>query len=62
MVSGQPFTVQIKLYAPEEVNPVIVVLGDDGVAMFVVDGLLDCAVHVPTPTAAAVADVNWQTV
>ena len=54
-VSEQLPFVQIKLYVPAVLNPVIVVVGEAGVVIVAVPGLPACAVHVPGPVAAIVA-------
>ena len=40
----------------------MIVVGDEGAAIVVVSGLVDNAVHVPTPVAAIVAVEYWQVV
>ena len=40
----------------------MIVVGDEGAAIVVVSGLVDNAVHVPTPLAAIVAVEYWQVV
>ena len=50
-----PF-VKMKLYVPATVNVVIVVVGLAGVVIVAVPGLPVCAVHVPVPVPAIVAE------
>jgi hypothetical protein len=47
--------VHVKVYTPGALNPVTVVVADDGVVMVTVAGLPAFAVHVPVPDAAIVA-------
>jgi hypothetical protein len=46
----------MKLYVPAELKVVIVVVGEVGVVMVAVPGLPVCAVHVPVPVAAIIAE------
>jgi hypothetical protein len=56
-VSVHPLTlVQINLYEPAAVNPVMVVAGFAAVVIMELPGLPTNAVHVPVPVAAIVAE------
>jgi len=54
--------VQMKLYVPGALKPLIVVAESVGLVMTAVPGLFDWAVHVPVPVAAIVAAAFWQVV
>jgi hypothetical protein len=59
-VSVHPPDVQMYLYEPAVVKPVIVVVGDVDVVIVVVAGFPVTAVHVPVPVAAIVAVLPGQ--
>jgi hypothetical protein len=62
VVSVHPFTVQMYLYTPATVKPLIRVVGEFDEVKEVVTGLVDNAVHIPEPVAAIVAVEYWQMV
>ena len=55
-VSLQPPLVQMKLYVPAALKLCITEVGEAGVVIVAVPGLVARAVHVPLPVAAIVAD------
>ena len=57
-VSVQPFDVQMKLYVPATVRPLMIVVGEVAELMVAVAGFPFCADQVPDPVAAIVAVEN----